>query len=204
MLISKECVEFVKKFEGFYPMVYMDMVNVPTIGYGMTGKEIEGLTYISEPTASKMLENLLNDKYATPIKRNLDTNKFSLKQNEFDALVSMAYNIGVNGLFGSTLYKNVLQGIKDKKIITESFQMWNKAGGKVVPGLTRRRTEEAEMFLKASNASVQIPKVNYVLEYQKWYNKVTQTSKPITEDGIYGAQTLQALNTMELLIKGGK
>ena len=204
MLISKDCLEFVKRFEGFYPYVYKDIVEVPTIGYGMTGKEIEGLTHITEPQASQMLEKLLNEKYATPIKNNLDFRRYKLNQNEFDALVSMAYNVGVNGVLGSTLYKNITQGIRDKKIITENFLAWNKAGGKEIPGLTRRRKEEAEMFFKPSNPSFKAPKVNYVLEYQKWYNRVTQTAKPIVEDGVYGPQTLQALNTMELLIKGGK
>lgn len=202
-LISKECLEFVKRFEGFYPTVYLDMVGVKTLGYGMTGKEIEGLKSVTEPQASAMLENLLNDKYAAPIKRNLDTMKFSLKQNEFDALVSMAYNIGVNGLLGSTLYKNILQGIKDKKIITANFQAWSKAGGKQVPGLLRRRTEEAEMFLKPST-NTPVKSENYCLKFQRFYNQATQTKAPITEDGVYGKETFTAMNTMESLIKGGK
>ena len=73
-----------------------------------------------------------------------------MKQNEFDALVSMAYNVGVGGLLGSTLYRNVCNGIRDKDTITSNFLMWNKAGGNVIAGLTRRRKEEAEMFLKNS------------------------------------------------------
>lgn len=204
-LISKQCIDFVKSFEGFSATVYRDIVNVPTIGYGMTGKEIEGLKTITEQQASTMLEKLLNDKYAVPIKRNLDSMKFTLNQNEFDALVSMAYNIGVGGLLGSTLYKNVLQGIKDKKIITSGFQAWSKAGGKRVEGLFRRRTEEAEMFFKPIPVVKTVKKPyqeRYVREFQKFYNTVTQTTTPLTVDGIWGTESFKALNILESLLKG--
>src|SRR3712207_423135 len=96
-LVSKECLDFVKKFEGFYSKPYYDCVGVKTLGYGMTGVEIRGLNYVTEAQASKMLEDLLNNKYATPIKKNLDNKDVRLTQNEFDALVSMAYNVGVRG-----------------------------------------------------------------------------------------------------------
>lgn len=202
-LISKVCVDFIKKFEGFYPMVYKDMVGVPTIGYGMTGKEIAGLTYISEPKASEMLENLLNDKYASVIKKDLDSKKVMLKQNEFDALVSMSYNIGVGGLLGSTLYKNIVAGIRDKAIITANFQAWSMAGQKQVEGLYRRRTEEAEMFLSTTTNTKPITKVDYCKEFQMFFNKVTQTGAPLTLDG-YGPKTEEAYQKLGKLIRGEK
>jgi len=206
-LVSKQCVDFVKSFEGFSATVYRDIANVPTIGYGMTGKEIEGLKRITEEQASKMLEKLLNDKYATPIKKDLDGRRFSLNQNEFDALVSMAYNIGVNGLLGSTLYKNVLQGIKDKNIITSNFRAWDKAtvNGKVksIEGLLRRRTEEAQMFFKPMPVEKKPSyQERYVREFQKFYNTVTKTTSPIAVDGIWGIESFKALNILESLLKG--
>ncbi|GAB6150194.1 glycoside hydrolase family protein [Clostridium novyi] len=152
-LVTKECVDFVKKFEGFYSRPYYDIVGVKTLGYGMTGAEIQGLTYVTEAQASRMLEDLLNNKYALPIKRNLDSRGVRLKQNEFDALVSMAYNVGVGGVLGSTLYKDVCRGVRDKDIITRDFCMWCKAGGRTVNGLLRRRKEEAQMFLRSSSSS---------------------------------------------------
>jgi GH24 family phage-related lysozyme (muramidase) len=200
-LISKQCVDFIKDFEGFEPTIKNDIVNVPTLGYGMTGKEIQGLKHITEEQASIMLEKLLNDNYALPIKKNLDANRFVLNQNEFDALVSMAYNIGVSGLFGSTLYKNVLKGIKDKSTITANFQAWSNAGGKRVEGLYRRRTEEAKMFLKPTD--VKPTKVDYCKEFQIFFNKVTQTGSPLTLDG-YGTKTEQAYQKLGKLIRGEK
>lgn len=148
-LVSTECIEFIKKFEGFSATVYLDMVGVPTLGYGMTGKEIKGLKKVTEEQATEMLTKLVNENYAHPLKLNLDLRRVKLNQHEFDALVSMAYNVGVQGVIGSTLYRNITAGIRNVDIITSNFQMWSKAGGKFVQGLHRRRTEEAKMFFKA-------------------------------------------------------
>ncbi len=152
-LVSKQCVDFVKRFEGFYPNPYYDIVGVKTLGYGMTGKEIEGLSSVTESQASKMLEDLLNNKYAIPIKQDLDRRGVKLNQNQFDALVSMAYNVGYAGVLGSTLYKNICNGVRDKATITANFEMWSMAGGEQVYGLLRRRREEAAMFFGSSNSS---------------------------------------------------
>lgn len=202
-LVSKQCIDFVKSFEGFSANVYLDIVNVPTLGYGMTGKEIQGLKHVTEEQASSMLGKLLNENYAMPIKRNLEANRFNLNQNEFDALVSMAYNIGVSGLLGSTLYKNVLKGIKDKSTITTNFQAWSNAGGKQVPGLLRRRTEESKMFLKPTSAKPASTKVDYCKEFQMFFNKVTQTGSPLTLDG-YGPKTEEAYQKLGKLIRSEK
>ena len=150
-LVSKNCVEFVKRFEGFSATPYNDCVGVRTLGYGMTGAEIANLTYITEERASQMLEDWMNNNYAAPIKNDLDSKGVSLTQNQFDALVSMAYNIGVGGLLGSTLYKNVVAGVREQATITENFQRWSNAGGQRLEGLYRRRTEEAAMFFRNDN-----------------------------------------------------
>lgn len=149
MLISKNCIELVKKFEGFRPNVYKDLVGVPTLGYGMTGKAISGVLKITELQASEMLSKLIAINYAFPLSTDLDKHKIKLNQNQFDALVSMAYNIGIGGLLGSTLYRHVINGIRTASIITTDFLMWNKAGGKVIDGLINRRNEEAKLFLTA-------------------------------------------------------
>ena len=198
-LISKNCVNFIKSFEGFSSTAYRDIVGVKTLGYGMTGKEISGLTYVTEVQASNILETLLNYKYANTIKNNLDSKGVKLNQNEFDAIVSMAYNIGVGGLLGSTLYMNICKGIRDKATIIANFQSWSQAGGKRVDGLYRRRTEEAAMFLKESMANE-----SYCKKFQRFYNEATQTGAPIAVDGVYGPGTQRALDTIQKLIKGGK
>ncbi|NFS12595.1 cell wall-binding protein [Clostridium botulinum] len=146
-LVSSKCIDFIKSWEGYYSKPYIDCVGVKTLGYGMTGKEVEGLDYVTEEQATSMLRNLIENKYAPPIKKDLDSKNITLKQNEFDALVSFAYNCGIAGLLGSTLYRNVCSGIRDKNTIISNFQAWSNGGGRRLEGLYRRRTKEAAMFL---------------------------------------------------------
>lgn len=221
-LVSKELVNFVKGFEGFSATVYNDCVGVPTIGYGMTGNEIRGLTYLTEEQASNMLEELLNSKYAAPLKADLDSKGVVLTQNEFDALVSMAYNVGVSGVLGSTLYRNICVGVRDKGTITSNFQMWSMAGGKRLEGLFRRRTEEAEMFFsnnadaptaaesEVSNNSSEYPlPLTYnrnVLLFQKAANAMgirDENGNRLDEDGVPGKNTLYVAKRPEALLKRG-
>ena len=88
-----------------------------------------------------------NNKYYPPIKKELDRRGVTLKANEIDALVSMAYNVGYAGVLGSTLFKNVCNGVRNPKTITSNFTAWSKAGGKTITGLLRRRKAEAKIFL---------------------------------------------------------
>ncbi|NFN81199.1 cell wall-binding protein [Clostridium botulinum] len=149
-LVSDKCIDFIKSWEGFEKegKKYYDCVGVLTQGYGMTGKEIEKLPdQISECEATKLLKEWINKKYAPIVKKGLESKAINLKQHEFDALVSFAYNCGTAGLLSSTLYKNIVAGIRDKNTITSNFQAWSNGGGKRIEGLYRRRTKEAAMFL---------------------------------------------------------
>ena len=148
-LVSKQCVDFVKSHEGFSATPYDDGTGVMTIGYGLIRDEIKGRTYISEPEAAAELAELLNTKYAQPIKNDLNAKGITLTQNQFDALVSMAYNIGTGGLLGSTLYRNICNGVRDRDTITKDFCMWDKPLSE--PGLLIRRKEEAAMFFENGN-----------------------------------------------------
>jgi len=146
-LVSNECIDFIKSWEGYFAEPYIDCVGVKTLGYGMTGEEIEGISEITEEQATSMLKDWINNKYAPIIKADLDSKGITLAQNEFDALVSFAYNCGTGGLLGSTLYKNVVVGIRDVDTITSNFRAWSNGGGQRIEGLYRRRTKEAAMFL---------------------------------------------------------
>ena len=148
-IVSDKCIDFIKSWEGFYAEPYIDCVGVKTCGYGMIGKEIEGITHLTEKQASDMLKDLVNNKYANTIQKDLSSKGITLKQNEFDALVSFAYNCGVQGLLGSTLYKNVCNGVRDYDTILSNFTAWSNGGGHRIEGLYRRRVKEAAMFLKA-------------------------------------------------------
>lgn len=213
-LVSKQCVDFVKSFEGFSATPYDDGTGVMTIGYGLIGDEIKGRTYISEPEAAAELEDLLNTKYAQPIKNDLDSKGITLTQNQFDALVSMAYNVGTSGVLGSTLYRDICNGVEDKITIIRDFEMWCKAGGKTVAGLLRRRKEEANMFFSIDNTTnssdtlienvkdptriQQIKALEYDLNSE--YN-----AKLVHIDGNIWQETLDALRGIQnILVKGHK
>lgn len=146
-LVSDDLINFIKSWEGFSSTPYFDEVGVKTLGYGMTGEEIEGLSSVTEEEATNMLKDWIERKYAPVVKQDLDSKGITLKQNEFDALVSFAYNCGTAGLLGSTLYKNVVAGIREPGTITANFQAWSNGGGQRIEGLYRRRTKEANMFL---------------------------------------------------------
>jgi len=116
----------------------------------MTGDEIEGIESVTEEQATCMLKEWINNKYAPVIKTDLDSKGVTLNQNEFDALVSFAYNCGTGALLSqSTLYKNVVTGVSYSDTIISNFQAWSNAGEQRLEGLYRRRTKEAAMFLNA-------------------------------------------------------
>lgn len=153
--ISKNCLDLVKKFEGCRLTAYRDEVGVWTIGYGITNsdKSITGTTIkrglkISKETAEKWLEESLNKKYLPLV---LKYDEYNWNQNELDALVSFAYNIG-------SITQLTAKGTRSKKTIAAKLLEYNKAGGKVYRGLTRRRKAEQKLFLtsvkKKSNKTI--------------------------------------------------
>lgn len=148
-LVSDALINFIKSFEGFSATPYLDEVGVKTLGYGMTGEEIQGIESVTEQQAAEMLKDWINRKYAPVIKQDLDSKGIVLNQNQFDALVSFAYNCGTDGLLGSTLYKNICNGVRDCATIITNFTAWSNAGGKRLEGLYRRRVKETNIFLNA-------------------------------------------------------
>lgn len=96
---------------------------------------------ISEADADKLLDKMLV-KYEDAVNRYVQV---PINQNQFDALVSFCYNVGQENLRNSTLLKKV--NAKDFKGAADQFLRWNRAGGKVLAGLTKRRTDERKLFL---------------------------------------------------------
>ena len=143
MKVSQECVNLVKFFEGFEAKAYLCPANVWTIGYGRTRNVKEG-DMINELQAERdLLEEL--EEFGHQV---LNTVQVPLKQNEFDALTSWTYNLGVGNLQSSTLLKKLNSG--DKNSVPSEMLRWNKAAGKVLAGLTRRREAEAKLWEKAA------------------------------------------------------
>lgn len=145
MKISENGFELIRTFEGFRSEAYRDSVGIWTIGYGWT-HPVDGISIDNGMMiTSDKAENLLRvgiQKYEQNINRYV---KVPLTQNQFDALVSFAYNLGSQALNQSTLLKLLNAG--NTQGAAEEFLRWNKAGGRVLPGLTRRREAERELFL---------------------------------------------------------
>ena len=139
MNISNKGIELIKKFEGCRLKAYQDSVDVWTIGYGHTEGVYEGME-ISQHQADIMLGSDLV-KYANYINEYVTV---SLNPNQFDALTSWVYNLGPGNLKSSTMLKVLNEGNYDD--VPFQIKRWNKAGGKVLKGLVRRREAEAELF----------------------------------------------------------
>ena len=143
MKVSQECIDLVKFFEGFEPRAYLCPANVWTIGYGRTRNVKEGDIVNEKQAERDLLEEL--EEFGHQVS---STVKVSLEQSQFDALTSWTYNLGVGNLQSSTLLKKLNSG--DKNSVPSEMLRWNKAAGKVLAGLTRRREAEAKLWAKAA------------------------------------------------------
>ena len=139
MNISVEGTSLIKKFEGCELEAYQDSVGVWTIGYGHT-KDVKEGDKINQDEAEHLLEEEMPE-YEGYVN---DMVEVSLEQCQFDALVSWVYNLGPTNLSSSTLLKVLNEGDYDE--VPFQIKRWNKAGGKVLEGLTRRREAEALLF----------------------------------------------------------
>ncbi|EKS6326456.1 lysozyme [Enterobacter hormaechei] len=145
MQTSDKGIALIKEFEGCKLTAYQDSVGVWTIGYGWTqpvdGKPIRAGMTINQEAAERLLKTGLVS-YESDVSRLV---KVGLTQGQFDALVSFTYNLGARSLSTSTLLRKLNAG--DYAGAADEFLRWNKAGGKVLNGLTRRREAERALFL---------------------------------------------------------
>lgn len=136
MKTSQHGIDLIKQFEGCRLNAYLDAVGVPTIGYG----HIVGVK-MGDKITQAQAEQLLKDdlvKYENGVN---SLNRYIFNQNEFDALVSFAYNLGVGNLSKLTANQT-----RNKGQIADAMLLYNKAGGKVLSGLTKRRKAERDLF----------------------------------------------------------
>jgi lysozyme len=144
MKINDKGILIVKSFEGCKLIAYLCPAKIWTIGYGHTGTEVKSGLNISLDKANQLLQQDL-------IKFEDGVNKLvtsSINQNQFSALVSFAYNLGLGALQKSTLLKLVNANPNDHNIPLE-FMKWINAGGKPLDGLKRRRAAESELYQKS-------------------------------------------------------
>ncbi len=140
MKTSAKGILLIHEFEGFRSTAYRDPVGIWTIGYGFTQGVRSGDT-ITRQDADKRLQDELFTYEAGVIK----ATEGKCTQDQFDALVSFAWNVGVAGMSGSSVIKAHNRGDYEEAAL--KFHLWNKAGGKVLTGLTRRRVAESEVYL---------------------------------------------------------
>ena len=141
MPISDAGLNLIKQSEGFRGQVYNDVAGIPTIGYGHRILPAEDFSDgISEEEATALL--LHDVDWAEHAVERLVT--VALSQGQYDALVDFTYNLGAQQLANSTLLKLLNQGQYDDA--GQQLLRWNKAGGKVQPGLTRRREAELQLW----------------------------------------------------------
>jgi len=145
-MINQASLEIIKQFEGCKLTAYKCPAGVWTIGYGTTAAAQVGIdpkegTTITQGGAEKYLK-LAIEKFAAAIKPNITQ---PINENEFGAFVSLAYNIGSGAFKKSSALRHFNAG--DKAKAADAILMWNKAGGKVLAGLTRRRAAERALFL---------------------------------------------------------
>ncbi|EJF87316.1 MULTISPECIES: lysozyme [Bartonella] len=149
--ISEDCLDCLKKWEGLRLQAYQDVSGVWTIGYGHTGKAgkpivIEGMV-ITEKKAENMLLADLRQ-YEQAVEKAVDV---ILSDEQFGALVSFCYNVGISAFQNSTLLKRLNKG--DYEAIPAELQKWTKAGGKRLQGLVHRRAAEAGLWAKGAFVS---------------------------------------------------
>lgn len=182
---SKNIIYYVKGIEGYAPYHYYDSVGVKTLGYGMTGKELNGVSVpLSETSATHYLVNNFNRLYYVPVLNILKAKGVTnMLQREVDAFASFAYNCGVDGFKGSQLLAKYVAGERGESIHNE-FKKWVHGNGQVLPGLVRRREEEWKIFSGSSSpvgGYNTTPSISYI------GTNGLPTGRVVTENGGYGA-----------------
>ncbi|WP_436897661.1 lysozyme [Acinetobacter gyllenbergii] len=146
MAISQVGIDLITSFEDLRLTAYDDGVGVWTIGFGTTvypnGGKVKKGDVCTKAQAMSFFQHDLR-RFETAVNSAV---KVPVSQNQFDALVSLTYNIGEAAFKGSTLLKKL--NAKDYAGAADQFPQWNKGGGKVMKGLVRRRAAERELFLK--------------------------------------------------------
>ena len=145
MKVNKQGIQLVKSFEGCFLNAYLCPAKVWTIGYGNTKYQNGTAVKQGDKITQEQAETLLSDILAEFSKDVSKLIKVELNDNQFSALVSFAFNLGVGALSKSTLLKKVNANPNDKTIESE-FMKWVSAGGKRLNGLVRRRTAESNLY----------------------------------------------------------
>ena len=145
MVVSSDGLNLIKEFEGCQLKVYKDPVGIKTVGYGHTGADVNAMRVGAKITQAEADEYLRKDTEKAQANVNSFDGKYHWTQPQFDALVSFAFNLG-------SINQLTANGTRSIAQISAKIPAYNKAGGKVLPGLTRRRNAEKALFDRTAQA----------------------------------------------------
>lgn len=143
MKTSEKGIKLIKRHESCRLTAYKCPAGVWTIGYGHTGDDVQPGMIISRGKADNYLRADLKD-----AEKAIEEEGLTLNQNQFDALVSFVFNVGAGNFRNSTLLRKAKINTDDPSIANE-FGKWKYGGGKVLPGLVKRRKEEAKLYFSS-------------------------------------------------------
>lgn len=145
MQASKNIKDRIKSWEGFRAVAYRCPVGVITIGYGHTGADVHEGDTVTYGEADKLFEQDIA-RFEQELQQSLTPKVVKrLSQGQYDALLSFAFNVGITKFNSSTLRRKVMANPSDPTIGVE-FCKWIYGGGNVLPGLVKRRREEANIY----------------------------------------------------------
>lgn len=192
MKVSKNGIQLIKQFEGVELKAYRDAVGVWTIGYGHTsaagGLQVKAGLTITQRQADEMLANDLGQ-YERGVMDAIAPRMPN--QNQFDAMVSLAYNIGVGAFKKSSVARHFKAG--SIKSAAASFLLWNKAKGRVLKGLTNRRQKEMALFLSG------VAKVEHVAPVAEPQIVANETKTALPSVSVKGAGVAAIMTIIALV-----
>jgi lysozyme len=150
MKTSNKGIELIKKYEGLSLECYLCPAGKWTIGYGHTRTAYDNLI-ITKKQAEELLKSDLS---ITEAAVSVIAKKAALNQNQFDSLVSFAFNVGVGALLSSTLVRKIYADATEQDI-REQFERWVYANKIILPGLVNRRKDEADLFFETIGDLIQ-------------------------------------------------
>lgn len=167
MRISTTGAHLIESFEGFVPHPYKDVVGVFTIGYGSTKNVNASTPVVTRAQAERRMMAEIDASYGEAI----NALGLPLNQNQFDALTSFVYNVGTGGVDASTRVGKALRA-HDWRKAADALLAWDKAGGRTLAGLTRRRHAERTLFLQADRwAGYTANEIRWIREFDQHPSK---------------------------------
>ena len=193
MKTSPKGIRLICEFEGFRGQAYLCPAGVWTIGYGFTKGVKPGDTITLMQAQLRLEQELFNYELGV-----LTACKVPVNQNQFDALVCFAFNVGVKGMLGSSVIKAHNRG--DTQAAARAFGLWNRANGKVFAGLTRRRAAEGALYLEPMPDDVSDPVQGSVLEMPQAVDPETpMISSSINRAGLVAGGTATVATVSEVV-----